>query len=174
MRDLFSSLVCIRAVQYKTVQRQRRLLHQDDASCCRYAEKQVGYMACAILLNEVSSAPAHLDYSMLEQLRSAHARGCSLSLYINNASWMQKDEFLRLIINSIRNDLISRNESFQCLALGFVGNGEQSPCPMLLSSVAQPNCQAPALFCTAGLAPPHSCNFTRQPENHDVPCSGRS
>ncbi|KAK9806309.1 hypothetical protein WJX72_009579 [[Myrmecia] bisecta] len=51
----------------------------------KYAEKQVGYMACAILLNE-------------------------------------KDEFLRLIINSIRNDLISRNEAFQCLALGFVGN----------------------------------------------------
>ena len=39
---------------------------------------------------------------------------------------VQKDEFLRLIINSIRNDLISRNESFQCLALGFVGNGEIS------------------------------------------------
>lgn len=37
---------------------------------------------------------------------------------------VQKDEFLRLIINSIRNDLISRNEAFQCLALGFVGNGE--------------------------------------------------
>ena len=36
---------------------------------------------------------------------------------------LQKDEFLRLIINSIRNDLISRNEAFQCLALGFVGNG---------------------------------------------------
>ena len=35
----------------------------------------------------------------------------------------QKDEFLRLIINSIRNDLISRNEAFHCLALGFVGNG---------------------------------------------------
>ncbi|KAK9841331.1 hypothetical protein WJX74_004023 [Apatococcus lobatus] len=51
----------------------------------KYAEKQVGYMACAILLNE-------------------------------------KDEFLRLIINSIRNDLISKNEAFQCLALGFVGN----------------------------------------------------
>lgn len=36
---------------------------------------------------------------------------------------VQKDEFLRLIINSVRNDLISRNEAFQCLALGFVGNG---------------------------------------------------
>lgn len=39
---------------------------------------------------------------------------------------VQKDEFLRLIINSIRNDLISRNESFQCLALGFVGNGKET------------------------------------------------
>ena len=37
---------------------------------------------------------------------------------------LQKDEFLRLIINSIRNDLISRNEAFQCLALGFIGNGK--------------------------------------------------
>ncbi len=37
---------------------------------------------------------------------------------------LQKDEFLRLIINSIRNDLISRNEAFQCLALGFIGNGQ--------------------------------------------------
>ncbi|DBA96016.1 hypothetical protein WJX77_003113 [Trebouxia sp. C0004] len=51
----------------------------------KYAEKQVGYMACSVLLTE-------------------------------------KDEFLRLIINSIRNDLISRNEAFQCLALGFIGN----------------------------------------------------
>ena len=50
-------------------------------------------------------------------------------MYVRNASWVQKDEFLRLIINSIRNDLISRNESFQCLALGFVGNGELPPCP---------------------------------------------
>ncbi|KAL3140296.1 hypothetical protein ABBQ38_004564 [Trebouxia sp. C0009 RCD-2024] len=34
----------------------------------------------------------------------------------------EKDEFLRLIINSIRNDLISRNEAFQALALSFIGN----------------------------------------------------
>ena len=39
---------------------------------------------------------------------------------------LQKDEFLRLIINSIRNDLISRNEAFQCLALSFIGNGQCS------------------------------------------------
>lgn len=35
----------------------------------------------------------------------------------------QKDEFLRLVINSVRNDLISRNEAFQCLALDFIANG---------------------------------------------------
>ncbi|KDD73994.1 adaptin, partial [Helicosporidium sp. ATCC 50920] len=50
-----------------------------------YAEKQVGYVACSIFLNE-------------------------------------QDEFLRLVINSVRNDLISRNETFQCLAFDFVSN----------------------------------------------------
>jgi AP-2 complex subunit alpha len=38
---------------------------------------------------------------------------------------MQNDEFLRLAINGIHLDLTSRNEAFQCLALSFVGNGEQ-------------------------------------------------
>eukprot|EP00803_Ostreobium_quekettii_P002464 evm.model.scf_1061.2 EVM.evm.TU.scf_1061.2 scf_1061:6281-18352(+) len=51
----------------------------------KYAEKQVGYAACSILLNE-------------------------------------NHEFLRIAINSIRNDLISRNEAFQSLALSFIGN----------------------------------------------------
>jgi len=51
----------------------------------KYSEKQVGYMACSILMNE-------------------------------------KDEFLRLAINAIHNDLTSRNEAFQCIALTFVGN----------------------------------------------------
>jgi len=36
---------------------------------------------------------------------------------------LQKDEFLRLVINSVRNDLISRNEAFQCLGLDFIANG---------------------------------------------------
>lgn len=36
----------------------------------------------------------------------------------------QKDEFLRLAINAIHNDLISRNEAFQSLALTFVSNSE--------------------------------------------------
>eukprot|EP00879_Flechtneria_rotunda_P008959 GHRR01009380.1.p1 GENE.GHRR01009380.1~~GHRR01009380.1.p1 ORF type:complete len:1159 (+),score=411.60 GHRR01009380.1:174-3479(+) len=51
----------------------------------KYSEKQVGYMACSLLINE-------------------------------------KDEFLRLAINGIHNDLISRNEAFQSLALTFVAN----------------------------------------------------
>ena len=34
----------------------------------------------------------------------------------------EKDELLRLVINSVRNDLLSRNEAFQCLALHFVAN----------------------------------------------------
>lgn len=36
----------------------------------------------------------------------------------------QKDEFLRLAINGIHNDLISRNEAFQSLALTFVSNSK--------------------------------------------------
>eukprot|EP00775_Hariotina_reticulata_P003331 gene3331-3608_t len=51
----------------------------------KYSEKQVGYMACSILMNE-------------------------------------KDDFLRLAINGIHNDLVSRNEAFQSLALTFVAN----------------------------------------------------
>lgn len=43
----------------------------------------------------------------------------------NNPVCLQKDEFLRLAINAIHNDLISRNEAFQSLALTFVANSEQ-------------------------------------------------
>lgn len=46
---------------------------------------------------------------------------------------LQKDEFLRLAINAIHNDLISRNEAFQSLALTFVSNSEWvPPCRQLL------------------------------------------
>ena len=38
---------------------------------------------------------------------------------------LQNDEFLRLVINSIRNDITGRNEPFQCLALNFIGSGER-------------------------------------------------
>lgn len=57
---------------------------------------------------------------------------------------LQKDEFLRLIINSIRNDLISRNEAFQCLALGFIGNGQS-----LLTIAVCPSTPLPCVFAAA-------------------------
>ncbi|KAK9126509.1 hypothetical protein Scep_015355 [Stephania cephalantha] len=34
----------------------------------------------------------------------------------------ENHDFLRLVINSVRNDIIGRNETFQCLALTMVGN----------------------------------------------------
>jgi len=63
----------------------------------RYAEKQVGYLACALLLTE-------------------------------------KDDFLRLVINSVRSDLVSRNEAFQCLALAFIANVGGAEMASLLAS----------------------------------------
>jgi hypothetical protein len=47
---------------------------------------------------------------------------------------LQTDEFLRLAINAIHMDLVSRNESFQCLGLTFVGNSEwtQPGCMIVL------------------------------------------
>jgi hypothetical protein len=75
-------------------------------------------MACAILLNEVG-LHAVFQEALACARRHADKQACLVA---------QKDEFLRLIINSIRNDLISRNEAFQCLALGFVGNGARWSC----------------------------------------------
>ena len=57
----------------------------DLLAAARYAEKQVGYLACSLLLSE-------------------------------------RDEFLRLVTNSVRSDLVSRNEAFQALALTFLAN----------------------------------------------------
>jgi AP-2 complex subunit alpha len=34
----------------------------------------------------------------------------------------ENHDFLRLVINTVRNDIIGRNETFQCLALTMVGN----------------------------------------------------
>lgn len=87
----------------------------DVVVLCRYAEKQVGYMACSVLLTEVCFSHIFLPAATL----SFCPVRCTTCYFV-----MQKDEFLRLIINSIRNDLISRNEAFQCLALGFIGNGQ--------------------------------------------------
>jgi AP-2 complex subunit alpha len=57
----------------------------DMMAASTYAEKQVGYVVCGLLLSE-------------------------------------NDALLRLVINSVRTDLLSRNEAFQCLALEFTAN----------------------------------------------------
>jgi AP-2 complex subunit alpha len=50
----------------------------------------------------------------------------------------EKDELLRLVINSVRNDLISRNESFQSLALDFAANvGGEEFSQLLMQDVVQ-------------------------------------
>jgi hypothetical protein len=48
---------------------------------------------------------------------------------------LKNDEFLRLVINSIRNDITGRNEPFQCLALNFIGSGEHT---MYMKAIALP------------------------------------
>ncbi|EFJ34224.1 hypothetical protein SELMODRAFT_230624 [Selaginella moellendorffii] len=43
--------------------------------------------------------------------------------YIVTSSLLNENhDFLRLVINTVRNDIIGRNETFQCLALTMVGN----------------------------------------------------
>lgn len=50
----------------------------------------------------------------------------------------EKDELLRMVINSVRNDLISRNESFQSLALDFAANvGGEEFSQLLMQDVVQ-------------------------------------
>lgn len=129
--------------------------------CRRYSEKQVGYTACSILLNEVRPLPAPLatahhtahaaalaPLGSAQRRRASHGTGragrmllCALQrrpVWPRGAAptshtprravlpacclLPQRDEFLRLSINAIHNDLCSRNEAFQCLALTFVGN----------------------------------------------------
>lgn len=58
----------------------------DMMAATTFAEKQVGYIVCAMFLCE-------------------------------------NDALLRLVINSVRSDILSRNEAFQCLALEFTANG---------------------------------------------------
>ena len=61
----------------------------DMMAATTFAEKQVGYIVCAMFLCE-------------------------------------NDALLRLVINSVRSDILSRNEAFQCLALEFTANGRFS------------------------------------------------
>ncbi len=87
-------------------------------------------MACSILLNEVRSLVHHgliriwpcrvlcCCWNGPSQPSHCHISCCA----------PQRDEFIRLITNSVRNDLICRNEAFQCLALNFIGSGGSNAC----------------------------------------------
>jgi AP-2 complex subunit alpha len=80
----------------------------------KYAEKQVGYMVTSVLLNEVRPQGA----------AAASAPGATTCPdRARRASAPQHHEFLRLVINSIRNDITSRNDTFQALGLVLVSNG---------------------------------------------------
>ncbi|KAF4385623.1 hypothetical protein F8388_010179 [Cannabis sativa] len=68
----------------------------------------------------------------------------------------ENHDFLRLAINTVRNDIIGRNETFQCLALTMVGNiggreFAESLAPdvqkLLLSSSARPLVRKKAALC---------------------------
>lgn len=79
----------------------------------KYSEKQVGYLWATILLNEVWGEMSFVH--LLPPLRMVRKSTLfPLSL--------QNDTFLINLINSIRNDIISRNEAHQALALTCVAN----------------------------------------------------
>jgi AP-2 complex subunit alpha len=77
--------------------------------------------------------------------------------YIVTSSLLNENhEFLRLAINTVRNDIIGRNETFQCLALTLVGNiggreFAESLAPdvqkLLLSSSCRPLVRKKAALC---------------------------
>lgn len=82
----------------------------------KYSEKQVGYLWATVLLNEVQIfSPFVLNSFFHDPPTRFHSY-----------SVMQNNDFLRLVINSIRNDIISRNETHQSLALTCVANGANS------------------------------------------------
>ncbi|BBN03404.1 AP-2 complex subunit alpha [Marchantia polymorpha subsp. ruderalis] len=68
----------------------------------------------------------------------------------------ENHDFLRLVINTVRNDIIGRNETFQCLALTMVGNVggkefSESLAPdvqkLLISSTCRPLVRKKAALC---------------------------
>ncbi|GAA0149720.1 membrane traffic protein [Lithospermum erythrorhizon] len=77
--------------------------------------------------------------------------------YIETACLINENhDFLRLAINTVRNDIIGRNETFQCLALTLVGNiggrdFSESLAPdvqkLLISSSARPLVRKKAALC---------------------------
>jgi hypothetical protein len=86
-------------------------------------------MACSILLTEVQSLLLHCSAS-----HGCSSPGSARTVSVVETAVtlpfapLQNDEFLRLVINSIRNDITGRNEPFQCLALNFIGSGERRSC----------------------------------------------
>ena len=66
-----------------------------------------------------------LGHTSSQRHQALRERRSWAAVWLKAIKHLQKDEFLRLVINSIRNDLTSRNEAFHCLALGFVGSGER-------------------------------------------------
>ncbi|KAG2555318.1 hypothetical protein PVAP13_9KG560600 [Panicum virgatum] len=68
----------------------------------------------------------------------------------------ENNDFLRMVINTVRNDIIGRNETFQCLALTMVGNTggkefSESLAPdvqkLLISSSCRPVVRKKAALC---------------------------
>jgi AP-2 complex subunit alpha len=92
----------------------------------KYAEKQVGYMVTSVLLNEARARNGPPC--------AAPSAGATLTAPLphTRAVRAQHHEFLRLVINSIRNDITSRNDTFQALGLVLVSNGA----PRMLSAHA--------------------------------------
>lgn len=81
-------------------------------SSVKYGEKQVGYLVTSVLLNEVRCR-GNLGESALSVSRESPP---------TPRHHAQHHEFLRLVINSIRNDIVCKNENFQALALILVAN----------------------------------------------------
>jgi len=66
-----------------------------------------------------------VDFGHMETLSliSAPKYGEKQVGYIATSCLLNENcDFLRIVINSVRNDIIGRNETFQCLALTLVGN----------------------------------------------------
>jgi hypothetical protein len=75
-----------------------------------------------VALDVVAPAFRALDRAVIA--RAASAPGATTCPdRARRASAPQHHEFLRLVINSIRNDITSRNDTFQALGLVLVSNG---------------------------------------------------
>ena len=89
---------------------------------CSYSEKQVGYVACSVFLNEKD------EFLRLVINRWADAlMRMGLLLPIKSSQVVNASADRAVLLCSVRNDLINRNEAFQCLALDFIANGGGPP-----------------------------------------------